>query len=134
MQTACRKNGWPLDKTSLFTKVTKFTDAKSITERPSTGCYVQGLSMEGATWDFEKQVLRRSDPKQLIVDLPIIQLIPTETHRLRLQNTFNTPVYVTQERCNKMGVGLVFEADIPTTEHPSHWILQGVCLVLNRID
>ena len=30
-----------------------------------------------------------------------------------------------------MGVGLVFEANLRTEEHPSHWILQGVCLVLN---
>ena len=30
-----------------------------------------------------------------------------------------------------MGVGLVFEADLTTKEHQSHWILQGVSLVLN---
>ena len=32
---------------------------------------------------------------------------------------------------NAMGVGLVFEADLATKEHASHWILQGVCLLLN---
>jgi dynein heavy chain len=26
---------------------------------------------------------------------------------------------------------LVFEADLKTDKHPSHWVLQGVCLVLN---
>jgi dynein heavy chain len=40
-------------------------------------------------------------------------------------------VYVTQARRNAMGVGLVFEADLSTSEHPSHWVLQGVALVLN---
>jgi len=30
-----------------------------------------------------------------------------------------------------MGVGNVFEADLHTREHPSHWTLQGVALVLN---
>ena len=30
-----------------------------------------------------------------------------------------------------MGVGLVFEADLATHEHPSHWVLQGTALVLN---
>jgi len=30
-----------------------------------------------------------------------------------------------------MGFGLVFEADIKSDMHVSHWILQGVCLVLN---
>lgn len=30
-----------------------------------------------------------------------------------------------------MGQGLVFEADLATGEHPSHWVLQGVALTLN---
>ena len=30
-----------------------------------------------------------------------------------------------------MGVGLVFEADLATDEHSSHWTLQGVALTLN---
>jgi len=38
---------------------------------------------------------------------------------------------MTQSRRNAMGVGLVFEADLHTKEHPSHWILQGVALTLN---
>jgi dynein heavy chain len=48
-----------------------------------------------------------------------------------LQNTLRTPVYTTSDRRNAMGVGLVFEADLATTEHISHWVLQGVCLLLN---
>ena len=48
-----------------------------------------------------------------------------------LQNTLWTPVYTTSDRRNAMGVGLVFEADLATKEHVSHWILQGVCLLLN---
>jgi dynein heavy chain, axonemal len=30
-----------------------------------------------------------------------------------------------------MGVGLVCEADLKTDQHVSHWILQGVALMLN---
>jgi len=30
-----------------------------------------------------------------------------------------------------MGIGLVFEADLHSSEHISHWVLQGVCLILN---
>ncbi|ELK26425.1 Dynein heavy chain 10, axonemal [Myotis davidii] len=47
------------------------------------------------------------------------------------RNTFRTPVYTTSTRRNAMGVGLVFEADLFTTRHISHWVLQGVCLTLN---
>jgi hypothetical protein len=50
------------------------------------------------------------------------------------QNTYKCPVYTTSLRRNAMGVGLVFEADLYTEEHTSHWVLQGVCLTLNTDD
>ena len=66
-----------------------------------------------------------------MVELPILQVIPIEASKLKLQNTFRTPCYVTQDRRNAMGVGLVFEADIGSLDHASHWTLQGVALCLN---
>lgn len=61
----------------------------------------------------------------------LLQIIPVEASRLKLAGTFKAPVYVTQLRRNAMGVGLVFEADLATNMHPSHWVLQGAALVLN---
>ena len=61
-------------------------------------------------------------------------MIPIEASKLKLQNTLRTPVYVTSQRRNAMGVGLVFEADLATHEHPSHWVLMGVALILNTDD
>lgn len=134
------------------------------------GCFVSGLYLEGADWDMEKACLVKSKPKALIVELPILQVIPIETRRLKLkvwttgstgihtalntwvivsmdfhcfihysgyfvcfvpQNTLRTPVYTTSMRRNAMGAGLVFEADLFTTKHISHWVLGGVCLCLN---
>jgi len=63
--------------------------------------------------------------------MPLIQIIPVEANKLKLRGTIRTPVYVTQARRNAMGVGLVTEADLKTNKHVSHWVLQGVCLVLN---
>jgi hypothetical protein len=57
--------------------------------------------------------------------------VPIEASKLKLHNTFRTPCYVTQARRNAMGVGLVFEADLASSDHDSHWILQGVALCLN---
>jgi len=109
VQTTCRRKKWPLDKSTLYTKVTTLLDESEVKDRPVDGCYITGLSLEGAAWDHAQQCLRRQDPKVLIVDLPILQVIPIESNKLRLQNTFKTPVYVTQARRNAMGVGLVFE-------------------------
>uniref|UniRef100_A0A3B5PVN5 Uncharacterized protein n=1 Tax=Xiphophorus maculatus TaxID=8083 RepID=A0A3B5PVN5_XIPMA len=128
VQAACRKNGWPLDLSTLYTEVTQFRSEDEIMDRPRKGCFVSGLYLEGADWDIENNCLMKSKPKDLVVELPILRIIPIETCHLRLQVT---PVYTTSMRRNAMGVGLVFEADLSTTLHLSHWILQGVCLCLN---
>ena len=131
VQTTCRKRGWPLDKSTLYTVVTKHTSASKHLESLESGCYVSGLYLEGAAWDLEQSSLRPQDPKVLVTELPIMQVIPVEASKLKLHNTFRTPVYVTQNRRNAMGVGLVFEADLATSDHSSHWVLQGVALSLN---
>jgi dynein heavy chain len=63
--------------------------------------------------------------------MPLIQIIPVEANKLKLRGTIKTPVYVTQARRNAMGVGLVIEADIKSNKHESHWVLQGVAMMLN---
>lgn len=130
VQTTCRIKQWPLDKSTLYTQVTQFTSAENI-ERLESGCYVSGLYLEGAAWDMKEACLVRQEPKVLVTELPILQVIPIEASKLKIQNTFKTPVYVTQDRRNAMGVGLVFEADLQMFEHPSHCVLQGVALCLN---
>ncbi|XP_028981786.1 dynein heavy chain 10, axonemal [Diachasma alloeum] len=131
VQMACRRNNWPLDKSLTYTEVSKFSTTDEVEERPDQGCYVEGLYLEGARWDKKDHCLRRSHPKVLIEELPILTIVPIESHRLTLQNTVKTPVYVTSRRRNAMGEGLMFEADLRTTEHISLWVLQGVCLILN---
>ncbi|XP_045466201.1 dynein axonemal heavy chain 10 [Harmonia axyridis] len=132
VQIACRVHNWPLDRSTLYTNVTQFVEPAEITMRPPTGnCFVHGLFLEGAGWDVENSCLRKSHPKVLVEKLPVLSVIPIEAHRLKLQNTLRTPVYTTSQRRNAMGVGLVFEADLFTAEHISHWILQGVSLMLN---
>ncbi|XP_029909103.1 dynein heavy chain 10, axonemal [Myripristis murdjan] len=131
VQSTCRKNGWPLDRSTLYTQVTQYRSEDEVDEKPGQGCFVSGLYLEGADWDMEKGCLVKSKPKVPVVQLPILKVIPIETRRLRLQNTLRTPVYTTSLRRNAMGVGLVFEADLFTTTHISHWVLQGVCLCLN---
>merc|ERR1712072_186496 len=130
VQTTCRIKRWPLDKSTLFTEVTQHTSSEGL-EHLESGCYVSGLYLEGASWDHERSVLRPQDPKVLVVNLPIMQVIPVETSKIKLHNTFLTPVYVTRARKNAMGVGLVFESYLATTEHESHWTLQGVAISLN---
>eukprot|EP01105_Mastigella_eilhardi_P016134 TRINITY_DN3695_c0_g1_i1.p1 TRINITY_DN3695_c0_g1~~TRINITY_DN3695_c0_g1_i1.p1 ORF type:complete len:4489 (-),score=1285.68 TRINITY_DN3695_c0_g1_i1:87-13553(-) len=131
VQTASRKMSWPLDKTVLITKITNTIDPAMLTERPEIGCYIHGLYLEGAAWDLENGHLESQKPRVLVYEMPVIQLVPVEVHKRKQQGVLPVPVYVTQARRNKSGEGFVFEADLPTKEHPSHWVLQGVSLTLN---
>uniref|UniRef100_A0A3Q3E3F5 Dynein axonemal heavy chain 10 n=1 Tax=Labrus bergylta TaxID=56723 RepID=A0A3Q3E3F5_9LABR len=137
VQAACRKNGWPLDLSTLYTQVTQYRSDDEVSDRPGQGCFVSGLYLEGADWDTENGCLVKSKPKVLVVELLCVKykhfLDPVLFISLCLsqQNTLRTPVYTTSLRRNAMGVGLVFEADLFTTMHISHWVLQGVCLCLN---
>jgi len=131
VQMTCRAKNWPLDKSTLYTSVSIFKDASEVETAMQFGTYACGLYLEGAGWDHSRQCLKPQDPKSLVTELPVMQIIPIEARKLKLKNTFRTPVYVTQSRRNAMGVGLVFEANLKSAVHPSLWTLQGVALVLN---
>jgi dynein heavy chain, axonemal len=131
VQQTCRDNGWALDRSTLYTKVSKYRTPADVTRNPKRGKYISGLYLEGARWDFETKVLAKQVPKELVFEMPIVKIIPEEANKVKLRGTIKTPVYVTQARRNAGGKGLVFEADLRTSEHPSHWILQGVALCLN---
>eukprot|EP00731_Ephydatia_muelleri_P035324 Em0114g8a len=63
VQATCRKNSWPLDRSTLYTAVTEYTSPEQVTEPAPSGCYVSGLYLEGARWDLKNSCLQRSHPK-----------------------------------------------------------------------
>ncbi|VDO02312.1 unnamed protein product, partial [Rodentolepis nana] len=139
VQSVCRRNAWPLDKSAMVTSVTDYTDPDKVEDRNSSGCLLDGLFLEGAAWSLKDRRLCLQDPRKLIQPLPLLSVQVIESRRVKKQNeTLKTPVYVTSARAladsgSKSGSGLVFEADLRIDEErdASHWILQGVCLILN---
>lgn len=49
---------------------------KDVREKPSDGCYIYGMYLEGCKWDSRNHVLEDSDPKKLFTDIPLILLVP----------------------------------------------------------
>ena len=67
VQATCRRRGWPLDKSTLFTQVTKAWKPEEIADDDDQqGHYIRGFYLEGAGWDVENGCLIRQRPKQLI--------------------------------------------------------------------
>lgn len=94
VQTTCRKKKWALDRSTLYTVVTKMQE-KDVKQKPEDGCYMIGLYIEGADWDVERVCLKRQNPKELIKEMPVIQIVPVEANKLKLKDNINIPVYVT---------------------------------------
>lgn len=105
LQTTCRARVWPLDKSLLYTVVTKETNPANIKKRLEAGTYIQGIYLEGARWNMEKDCLDYQLPKQLIMEMPLIRIVPIEANKLKLRGTIKTPVYVTQARKDVMHKG-----------------------------
>jgi len=51
VQTTCRSKGWALDKSTMYTTVTKMRLPGEVKKKLDQGCYIQGLYLEGAKWD-----------------------------------------------------------------------------------
>lgn len=43
VQAACRKNGWPLDLSTLYTKVTQYSGEEEVPDRPGNGNDSHGI-------------------------------------------------------------------------------------------
>ena len=59
VQTSCRRKKWALDKSTLYTVVTKIKNVNEVKKKPEDGCLMYGLYLEGAQWDFENNCLKR---------------------------------------------------------------------------
>ncbi|XP_026194311.1 dynein heavy chain 10, axonemal-like, partial [Cyclospora cayetanensis] len=134
IQVTSRKKGISLDKLVLFTEFTQLEVPQQIESPLEDGAYIEGLFIEGARWNSALRRLAPQAPRELLGELPLMKLVPIESHRLKTRSLLRTPVYVTQERRTPMGEGLVFDAWLPFSEHSSFWILSGTALVLETSD
>jgi dynein heavy chain len=41
--------------------------------------------LEGAGWDIKQSCIVKQNPKQLIQELPVMKVIPIESHKLKQQ-------------------------------------------------
>ena len=72
--------------------------ASELTARPEHGCYIRGLFVEGARWDYEAFELSESRPKELFTDMPVMWLIPTSNRKQPDSGIYICPVYKTLTR------------------------------------
>lgn len=67
-------------------------------KRPSEGCYIHGLFLEGARWDPVAFQLAESRPKELYTEMAVIWLLPTHNRKIQNQDFYLCPIYKTLTR------------------------------------
>ncbi|XP_072745723.1 dynein axonemal heavy chain 1 [Anoplolepis gracilipes] len=102
------------------------------TWRPSDGCIIYGLFLEGCRWNGNYLV--ESLPKELFTDMPPILLLPEINHVIPSHGIYICPVYKTIERFGTLtttghSTNFVLAIEIPADKSQSHWIKRGVALI-----
>ena len=73
-------------------------------KRPVEGCYIRGLYLEGARWDYEKHEVTESRPKELYTDVPVIWMKPAADRVKPETGIYDSPVYKTLTRAGKLSL------------------------------
>ena len=128
MQVAAQEKGMELDKLMIVTECTKM-DYGEITTHSREGCYIHGLSLEGARWDRTSGTIERSRPKEMFSSLPVLVVKAVPIDEVR-GGIYKCPVYKTQHR----GPTYVFDAQLRTKQPVSRWIMAGVALIMDFVE
>ena len=121
------KENWALDDVTYSVDVTSYRSAERVNSSPREGVYVDGLFMEGARWDVGAQIIDKSQPKEMYVQMPIITCRAVPADKAESSGIFMCPVYKTQFR----GPTYVFSAQLKTKSPPARWVLASCALILD---
>jgi len=136
MQITSRQTMLPLDEQCLKTEVTNHFDTSDpeMQEPPETGAYINGLTLEGASWELgrngEQGYLAEMILKELSPEMPILHVTSILKKDRVLAGIYQSPLYFTTDRG---GANLVTMFDITMESEDSdakNWILAGVALFL----
>ncbi|NWT53908.1 DYH9 protein, partial [Erythrocercus mccallii] len=125
MQTAARRNKWPLDRMALQCDVTK-KSREDFASAPREGAYVHGLFMEGARWDAQAGTITDARLKELTPAMPVVFIKAVPDDKQDSRGLYPCPLYRTRQR----GPTYVWTFNLKTKENPSKWVLAGVALLL----
>eukprot|EP00003_Mantamonas_plastica_P009854 TRINITY_DN1922_c0_g1_i3.p1 TRINITY_DN1922_c0_g1~~TRINITY_DN1922_c0_g1_i3.p1 ORF type:complete len:2408 (+),score=832.24 TRINITY_DN1922_c0_g1_i3:887-8110(+) len=76
LQNYSRRHKVAIDTISFECRVMDSREPRTFTEGPEDGCYIHGLYLEGARWDFENRWIDESKPKVLHSQMPVLWLVP----------------------------------------------------------
>ena len=113
LQTYARKTEEAIDKLTFRTNVLDKKLGDEGIEIPEDGVNINGLHLEGASWDFEKILLKEQDPGELSIEMPVIWLEPISVSKLKKIGYYECPLYKTSKR----------QGELSTTGHSTNFVM-----------
>jgi hypothetical protein len=131
LQVYARKHHLPFDCLTWTTDPLATTTVQS---PPEEGIYVRELFIEGAKWDPQAQTLVECGQIELITQMPVMHLQPTDKVGIYdMSKTYECPMYRTQNRgSGAMGLpNYLMSIFLPSTgQPPDHWIQRSVAVFI----
>ena len=143
LQTYARKTEEAIDKLAFRTNVLDKRLGDEGIEIPEDGVNINGLHLEGASWDFEKIMLKEQDLGELSIEMPVIWLEPVSISKLKKIGFYECPLYKTSKRQGELSTTghstnfvmyfyLKFD-EMDANKDSEHWIRRGTAL-LTQLD
>ncbi|KEP65299.1 UNVERIFIED_CONTAM: ATPase family associated with various cellular activities (AAA) domain-containing protein [Hammondia hammondi] len=140
LQNYARKVSAPIDALGFTFHVMSTCKPEELVEEDTLedSCYVYGLYIDGARWNYHREVIDEQLPGATHDVFPVIQFQPG-VQPVVLDAEYTCPVYKTMRRAGVLSstghsTNFITAIDLPTDQHPSKWILRGTALICSVED
>jgi dynein heavy chain len=99
------------------------------------GCVITGVSLEGASWDYEIGSLMELQGRDTAVPIPFLVLTPVSTLEFSTKNVYRCPLYRTAQRSGTLTTtglssNFIMYLDFPLGTYTcQHWTKRGVAAI-----
>uniref|UniRef100_A0A0G4I0P8 Dynein heavy chain C-terminal domain-containing protein n=1 Tax=Chromera velia CCMP2878 TaxID=1169474 RepID=A0A0G4I0P8_9ALVE len=133
LQMYSRREMIPIDTLAFEHVVLAKKHESELESAPKDGCYIYGMFMDGARWDFEKNVIADQLPGVMYDSAPIIHLNPAKNLK-KDPTKYEIPLYKTSVRAGTLSTtghstNFVIAIEVPTEHPPSYWVLKGAAML-----
>ena len=135
LQNYARKHHCEIDLLTFEFKILDDTTWDKVTEKPEDGCYVYGMFLEGARWNYETHLLDDSLNRELYTNVPLMHMIPVPNREAPEKGIYNSPLYKVLSRQGTLSTtghstNFVLMVELPTNQEENKWIKAGVAMFL----
>ncbi|GKT14881.1 hypothetical protein ADUPG1_010575 [Aduncisulcus paluster] len=110
--------------------------ARDYRKKRAQGCYVRGLFLDGARWDYEHHQITDQLPKELYSVMPRIRFKPEQHHKPppdTSSSKYVCPMYKTLERAGVLSTtghssNYILPVELPSNKTQAVWIKRGAVL------